>query len=107
MQVKVKKSQADYFRRLALKEARATGKEIQAYLIGRVVSPNLTVIDEFRYTKEYGSQTTGEVCWYKADVDELIAEATAAGQRVLGDCHSHPNWDAVLSPDDYKKHIYV
>ena len=96
--VRVKKSALDYFRRLA----RNTNKEIQAYLVGRVVSPQLTVIEEFAYTKNYASQTESEVQWYKEDYDKVKAHAVERGFRIVGDLHSHPNYWPVLSDCDHK-----
>lgn len=101
MNVRVHKGQAAYFRRLA----RATKLEIQAYLVGHVVSPSLTVVDEFHYPKKYYSQTTCEVRWFDEDYQVVKKSAEARGKRVVGDCHSHNNWDAVLSPTDYRSHI--
>jgi len=103
--VRVKKTQADYFRRIALREAKKTGKEVQAFLVGHVVSPTLTVIDEFHYTKKYAVQTTCVVQWSGEEYEVVKQAAEAAGKRVVGDAHSHPEWDAVLSPTDYKAHV--
>lgn len=99
--VKLKKSHLDYFR----KQARNSKYEIQAYLIGEVVSPNLTVIDSFEYTDEYAKQTTCSVAWYRASYDEVQKKAEKRGRRIVGHIHSHPNWDAVLSSSDYKSCI--
>lgn len=103
--VRVKKTQADYFRRIARHEAKKSGREVQAYMIGHVVSPQLTVVDEFRYPKKYATQTTQGVQWYQDEYEEVEKAAEAAGKRVVGDAHSHPNWDAVLSPTDYQSCI--
>ena len=100
--VRVNKNQAAYFR---MKARTASGLEIQAYLVGYVVSPTLTVIEEFHYPKKYAVQTTGEVRWWLDEYALLKASAEAQGKRIVGDCHSHPDWDAVLSPSDYKSHI--
>lgn len=103
--VRINRGQAAYFRKLALAEAKRTGKEIQAYLVGRVVSPTLTVVESFHYTKKYADQTTQLVRWYDDDYQAVKKAAEAAGKHVVGDVHSHPNWDAVLSPTDYCAHI--
>jgi proteasome lid subunit RPN8/RPN11 len=103
--VRVKRGQAAYFRKLALAEAKKSGKEIQAYMIGHVVSPTLTVVDEFRYPKQYATQTTQAVQWYQDEYEAVEKAAETAGKRVVGDAHSHPNWDAVLSPTDYQSCI--
>lgn len=99
--VRVNKNQLNYFRNLA----RNTPKEIQAYLIGKIVSPTLTVIEKFVYTNDYAIQTEGEVAWYWKDYVKAKHEAEEKGLRVIGDIHSHPNWDAVMSPDDYHNFV--
>jgi hypothetical protein len=43
----LRKSQLDYFR----SKARETNLEIQAYLIGEVISPELTVVEAFAYPR--------------------------------------------------------
>lgn len=103
--VRVNKNQAAYFRKLALAEANKSGREIQAYMIGHVVSPVLTVIDEFKYPKKYATQTTQAVQWYQDEYELVEKAAEAVGKRVVGDAHSHPAWDAVLSPTDYQSCI--
>lgn len=99
--VKVKKHQLDYFRKLA----RNCSLEIQAYLVGKVVSPKLTVIDYFAYTDSYFIQDKDGVSWdlYKYNLAKEKAESK--GMRIVGQIHSHPEWDAVLSPKDYKNLI--
>ena len=99
--VRVSKNKLDYFRR----KARSTNLEIQAYLIGRVVSPQLTVIEDFAYTQEYHSQTVDDVSWYQADYDQVKKKAEEKGLRVVGDIHSHPNWFPVLSECDHTNHL--
>lgn len=99
--VRVRKAQLDYFRA----KARDTNLEIHAYLIGEVVSPSLTVIDEFAYPKEYETQTESCVRWYQDEYDKVKRSAEERGKRIVGDIHSHPNWDAVMSPTDYRSHI--
>lgn len=103
--VRVKRGQARYFRKLALAEAKKSGKEVQAYLVGKVISPTLTVIDEFHYPKQYATQTTKSVQWYQDEYEKVEKAAEAAGKRIVGDAHSHPSWDAVLSPTDYQSCI--
>ena len=103
--VRVNRNQAAYFRRLALAEAKKSGKEVQAYLIGHVVSPTLTVVEEFCYTRKYALQTTGEVQWFNDDYEVVKKRAADTSKRIVGDAHSHPDWDAVLSPTDYRSHI--
>ena len=99
--VRIKKTQLDYFRALA----RENPKEIQALLVGTVVNPDLIVVSRIVYPKEYACQTTGSVAWLIAEYDKVAADAAKDDLRIVGTIHSHPNWDAVLSPDDHKGHI--
>jgi proteasome lid subunit RPN8/RPN11 len=99
--VKVAKSKLDYFRRLA----RNTDLEIEAYLIGEVISPELTVIDEIAYTKKYMCQTTENVQWYQEDVDKVRAKAEERGKKLIGTIHSHPNYWPIVSGTDHKAHV--
>ena len=96
--IRVDKNALNYFRRLARNEPR----EIQAFLAGNVISPELTVIKNFYYTKEYADQTTEMVRWWAEDFERVQKNAEENGLRIVGDLHSHPSWDAVLSPDDYR-----
>lgn len=100
--VRLLKGQLDYFR----KQARESSLEIQAYLVGEVVSPTLTVVDYFAYTDEYGLQTRGQAAWFRRDYEQVKREAEERGRRIIGSIHSHPNMcDAVLSPEDYNSCI--
>lgn len=96
--VKLRKSALDYFRKLA----RESPLEIQAYLIGEVVHPNLTVVDSLAYTTKYGVQTRDQVGWYRSDYEAVRKQAEEHGRRIVGSIHSHPDWDAVVSPSDYE-----
>lgn len=98
IKVRLSKGQIDYFRKLSRKSL----NEIQAFLIGEVVSPNLIVIDEFVYPKKYAVQKPNTCGWYLDEYQEVKAKAEERGRRVVGFIHSHPEWDAVLSPADYK-----
>jgi proteasome lid subunit RPN8/RPN11 len=96
--VKVKKNALNYFRKLARD---AFPLEIQAYLIGYVVNIDTIEVTDFIYTKEYAMQTIGTVCWYQDDLDKVRSRAIAEDKVVVGDIHTHPSWDAVMSPSDY------
>lgn len=95
--VRLKKGQLAYFRKLA----RESKNEIQAFLIGEIVNKNLIVIDEFAYPPQYAMQTPEKVQWYTADFEKVRQRAEERGKCIVGFIHSHPNWDAVLSPPDY------
>src|ERR1039458_7159989 len=96
--VKVKKGALDYFR----KQARENFPyEILAYLVGKVISVDAVEITDFVYTTKYHTQTTGEVRWFQEDFDRIKEKFEVHGKRVLGDMHTHPSWDAVMSQTDY------
>jgi proteasome lid subunit RPN8/RPN11 len=99
--VKVNKHALDYFRKLS----RNTELEIQAYLVGQVVSPDLTVIDYFAYTNKYCEQTSGTVRWFLEDFEKVKKEAEEKGKVIVGDIHSHPNYWPILSGTDHTSHI--
>src|SRR5208283_3196804 len=99
--VRVKKTQLNYFR----EQARSTPKEIQALLVGVVVSPDLIVIHRLVYPKEYAEQTAAGVAWLAEEYDKVAVKAAKEDLRIIGTIHSHPNWDAVLSPADHKGHV--
>jgi proteasome lid subunit RPN8/RPN11 len=99
--VYVKKSQLDYFRSLA----RDTQKEVQAVLVGEVTSPDKITIKQIVHPKEYASQAYSYVQWWADEYNRVAERAAKAGWRIVGDIHSHPNWDAVLSPDDHRNHL--
>lgn len=95
--VRLSKGQLDHFRKLA----RDSSVEILAYIIGDVVSPNLSVIDSLQYTKEYGTQEKGEVCWFTHEYERVKKKAEERGRRIIGYIHSHPQWDSVMSEHDH------
>lgn len=99
--VRISKNKLDYFRN----KARTAKKEILAYLVGEVVSPQLVVIEDVVYTYNYATQKPNEVRWYQEEYDKVRASAEGRGKRVVGDLHSHPNWDSVMSESDYRAHI--
>jgi len=99
--VKVSRNALNYFRKLA----RSTDKEIEAYLIGEVVSPQLTVIHRFVYTKKYEKQTTDEVKWFDKETDALKLEAGEQKLAVVGSIHSHPNYWPIVSATDHIAHV--
>lgn len=99
--VKIKKAALNYFR----SKARDSNLEIEAYLIGTVVSPTLTIVHKVVYTKNYAEQTTSKVQWWVDEYNKVVEQATAKEQRVVGSIHSHPSWDCVMSPSDYQIHV--
>jgi len=95
-EVRLKKGALDHFRKLA----RNSPNELMALLIGEVVSDKLTVIDSFEYPTEYAESTPSRVVWYQSEQERVQKKAEARGRRVVGFIHSHPQWDAVMSPSD-------
>ncbi len=96
--VKVKKSQLDRFRLVA---RNTYPNEVLAYLIGDILSPEEIVINSIEYTKKHAVQNTNTAQWTMAEYRRVEAKAIAKDLRVVGDIHSHPQWDAVLSGADY------
>lgn len=97
--VRLHREQLNYFRRIA---RRAGEKETQAYLVGKVVSPELVVVDYFAHPKKYATQTTNEVAWYFDEWQALKKSVEESGKQIVGDIHSHPNWWPIPSPHDIK-----
>jgi proteasome lid subunit RPN8/RPN11 len=95
--VQIKRSQLNYFR----SKARNNSLEIEALLIGSVVGGTVTV-DSIEYTKDYAEQSTSSVQWRDEEYTRVEEKAKAKGLAIVGDIHSHPNWDAAPSPSDYK-----
>ena len=101
-EVRLKRGALSYFRKLA----RNSPNEIQALLIGEVVSAKLTVIDSFEYTSEYAKSEPSTVSWYQSEQERVQQKAEARGRRVVGLIHSHPEWDAVMSSADSEVLLY-
>jgi len=97
--IKIKKSKLDYFRRMARKHYPL---EIEAYLLGHVKSVNEILITDVVYPKTYKKQTKVEVCWNANEYCELKKRAQESEKRIVGDIHSHPKYDAILSETDYE-----
>lgn len=95
--VKVKKSKLDYFRRLA----RSSALEVEAYLVGKVISPTLVVVDRFAYTKNYKHQEIDAVQWHDNELAEISNKAQEEELAVIGSIHSHINCMPVLSETDH------
>ena len=95
--VKVSRWALNHFRK---KAREAYPLEIQAYLLGKVVNIDEVEITKFIYTKDYALQTNGSVCWYQDELDKVRQEAISTEQVLIGDIHSHPAWDSVMSPSD-------
>jgi len=100
--VKVNKHALNYFRKLARK---ASPLEIQAYLAGHIISVDTVEITDFLYTKEYADQSENIVAWTSEEYTKLKDKIEKQGKTIIGDIHSHPNWDAVMSGQDYKAAI--
>jgi len=94
--VQIRRNQLNYFR----SKARDSELEIEALLVGSVVGGTVTV-NSIEYTKSYAAQTTASVMWHEDEYKRVKEKAEARGLSIIGDIHSHPNWDAAPSPDDY------
>lgn len=96
--VRVSKNALNYFRQLA---RQTPDKEIQAYIAGFVNNINEIEITDFLYTKKYAIQTSCTVAWFQEDYDKLKERVEKEGKRIIGNIHTHPNYDAVLSEQDF------
>ena len=99
--VRVKKAALEKFRKLA----RESKLEIQAFLLGQIVSPNLVVVEDFVYPKTYGIQEKGKVAWLDDEYHALKLRAAAEGKQIVGDIHSHPAWVPIKSATDHASQI--
>lgn len=99
--IKIKRGAELYFR----KRARASNTEELAYLMGEVVSPTFVRVDYFRYPSGYKIKTHNNVQDSDASETEAKAWADKHKCRIVGTIHSHPDWEAILSPADHKGHI--
>jgi proteasome lid subunit RPN8/RPN11 len=100
--IRVDKHQLEYFKRVARKN---DPKEILAFLIGKVVSPTLTVVEQFIYIQHYLKQTSEALEWSYDEYERAAKIATEKGLSIVGSIHSHPNYWPILSETDHKDHI--
>jgi proteasome lid subunit RPN8/RPN11 len=96
--VHISRHALDYFR----SKARDTPLEIHAYLIGEVHYPNKYIVTSVEHAREYDIQTEGAVAPSGDEWLRVNRKADEQGRRIIGDIHSHPNEDAVMSPPDYE-----
>lgn len=96
--VRLKKNQLDYFRRLS----RNSKNELQAFLLGTVKSPNKVEVYYFVYPRQYRKSTPNTVQWNTSDYEIAKKYAEELNMQIVGFIHNHPNWDAVMSPQDYE-----
>jgi proteasome lid subunit RPN8/RPN11 len=96
--VVVKKAALDYFR----KKARDSQFEIHAYILGEYVHPDKFLISSIEHAREYEIQTKDCVQPTGEEFSRVKSLAEKQGKRIIGDLHSHPQWDAVMSPQDHK-----
>jgi len=101
LKIKVKRGAEAHFRKQAL---HSTTEEM-AYLIGEVVSPTLVRVDHWRYPDEFKLKDQKNVQATQAAEDRIKVWTEKHKRMIVGTIHSHPNWEAVLSPDDHKGHI--
>lgn len=100
--VLVNENALNYFRKLA---RQSFPLEIQAFIAGKVISIDQVEITDFLYTDNYAKQTIGEVCWYVDDYNKAKEKIEAKGYTILGEIHSHPNADTLMSPSDYNASV--
>jgi proteasome lid subunit RPN8/RPN11 len=99
--VRIHRGQLNYFRALA----RDTKKEVLAYLVGEVVSPELVRVDYFDYPSSFEIQTENAVQATEEAQNKIEEKAVAKNLKVVGTVHSHGDWVPILSPTDYRGHI--
>jgi proteasome lid subunit RPN8/RPN11 len=100
--VKVKRGALNHFR----KKARDVFPlELHAYLLGNVISVNTIEITDFCYPESYYIQTGNNVQWSAEEYAALKEKAAANNKVIIGDIHSHPNYEPIMSPQDYKAAI--
>ncbi len=97
--VRVRRGALDHFRQRARE---SYPLEIHAYLLGVINSVNEIEITDFRYPKSYHLQTKDTVQWTADEFAHLKELAAKNNKLIIGDIHSHPNWDAVMSGQDYQ-----
>jgi len=97
--VRVRRSKLDYFKR---KAKAACPLEIQAYLMGNVLSTEEIEITDFIYPKRYHTQTCEEVAWYDEDYKKFKNRVEREGKYSVGDIHTHPNYPPIMSGQDYQ-----
>jgi proteasome lid subunit RPN8/RPN11 len=95
--VHISKNALDYFRR----KARAIPVEIQAYLIGEFNYPDKIIVDSIIHPKYYAIQTTNNVQPTADEFTRVKLLAERQGKRIIGDIHSHPNSEPIMSFPDY------
>jgi proteasome lid subunit RPN8/RPN11 len=96
--VYISKSALDYFR----SKARDCPHEIQAYLVGDYVHPNKYIVKALVHPREYAIQTSACVQPSGEDYARAKQLALDEGMRIIGDIHTHPNADPVMSVPDYE-----
>lgn len=96
--VHVSKAALDYFR----KRARDCPYEIQAYLLGDVYHNHHINITSIEHAREYDIQDKGHVAPTGAEFDRIKQLAIEQGHLIIGDIHSHPDEDPIMSPSDYR-----
>lgn len=95
--VHISKHALDYFRH----KAREIPYEIQAFLIGEFKYPDKIIVDSVVHPKYYAIQTTNNVQPTADEFTKVKLLAERQGKRVIGDIHSHPNSDPIMSFPDY------
>jgi proteasome lid subunit RPN8/RPN11 len=100
--VKIKQGDLNHFR---YKARQSFPLEVHVYLIGEVVSIDTIKVVKFCYPKRYDIQTESTVGWTPKEYAKVKTKAETLGLVIVGDLHSHPNWDSVKSPQDHEAQI--
>lgn len=96
--VRISKNALDYLR----KKARDCPNEIQAYLIGEVKYPDTYIVHGVEHPREYEVQTPFNVQPTADEYYRVKQYAFESNLRIIGDIHSHPNGEPIMSPPDYE-----
>jgi len=99
MIVRLKRHHLDYFRRKCIRSL----DEEYAMLLGYRISPSLVEVHRWIYP-ELATKTPGNIETVRGAVETVHARAREWGMVVIGDIHSHPDDDTVMSHCDFQDH---
>ena len=96
--IRVRRGALNHFRKLARE---TYPLEMQAFLAGKIISLDTVEITDFLYTNKYKLQTNNEVSWDDVEYYKVKEKVENEGKRILGDIHTHPDYDPLMSKTDY------